>query len=98
MSHCQPRTAEGSSNTWAYSKQDHRNNDSRICGAKTIVVGQSTVWVNGRLWAVHNDICDHGNGQLQPTGTTVWVEGKLVIVHSPDPALPNNRCGAEASA
>jgi len=62
----------------------HRNADPRACGAETIVVGQSTVFVNGQLWAVEDDPNTHGGGGLIPTGTTVFIEGKPVIVHTPD--------------
>lgn len=60
----------------------HRNNDDRDCGAKTIVIGQSTVKVNGILWAVDGDIDTHCDpkGPLDPSGTTVFIEGKNVIV------------------
>lgn len=44
--HCNPETAEGSPNVFVYSKPVHRHDDSRICGATTIVEGQSTVFVN----------------------------------------------------
>ena len=37
----------------------HRQDDLRTCGAKTVVVGQSSVFVNNKLWAVEGDICDH---------------------------------------
>lgn len=70
----------------------HRDTDLRVCGATTTVVGQSTVSVNGLLWAVENDTCTHGNGQLNPSGSTVIIEGKPVIVHSPDDADPDNLC------
>lgn len=95
MPHCNPKTATGSPNTFTYSKMDHRHNDPRICGAATIVVGQSTVFVNSRLWAVKDDICTHGNGQLINTGTTVFIAGLPVIVHYPDPAKPNDYCGQD---
>ncbi len=60
----------------------HRNTDSRACGAKTEVIGQSTVFVNGLLWAVEDDIDDHCDpkGPLNPSGTTIFIEGKNVIV------------------
>lgn len=65
----------------------HLNGDSRNCGATTIVTGQSTVFVNGKLWAVEGDKNSHGNGDLIPvTGHTVIVEGKEVIVNGPDNA------------
>lgn len=71
----------------------HRDNDSRICGAKTTVQNQSTVFVNGKLWAVLDTTDNHGNGQLiNTTGSTVTIEGKPVIVHGPDHARPDNLC------
>lgn len=63
----------------------HRNGDSRACGAKTVVTGQSTVFVNGKLWAVKDDPNTHSAGGLiNTTGSTVFIEGKNVIVHGPD--------------
>lgn len=60
----------------------HRDTDDRACGAKTIVIGQSTVKVNGLLWAVDGDIDTHCDpkGPLDPSGSTVFIEGKNVIV------------------
>lgn len=71
---------------------NHRDTDARICGAKTTVQNQSSVYVNGLLWAVDDSHNDHGNGGLIPTGTTVEIEGKKVIVHTPDHSRPDNRC------
>ncbi len=74
----------------------HRNGDSRSCGATTVVVGQSTVFVNGRLWAVKDDLDSHGAGGLiNSTGDTVFIEGKPVIVHGPDQAQPDDLCPVE---
>ena len=59
----------------------HRETDSRNCGATTIVEGQSTVFNNGKLWAVDFDPNTHGAGNLKPiTGHSVFCEGKEVIV------------------
>jgi hypothetical protein len=61
--------------------QAHRDTDSRNCGASTTVVGQSTVYCNGLLWAVDRDPNTHGKGNLKPiTGDTVFCERKKVIV------------------
>lgn len=69
----------------------HRNGDVRFCGAATIVQGQSTVFVNGKLWAVEGDPNTHGDGQLVAvTGTTVFIEGKKVIVAVGDTAVPDD--------
>lgn len=59
----------------------HRDTDSRFCGASTMVIGQSTVYVNNLLWAVKDDPDDHcGMGELVPeVGLTVEIEGKLII-------------------
>jgi hypothetical protein len=71
----------------------HRDKDDRSCGAKTVVTNQSTVYVNGELWAVKGDKNTDGNGGLKATtGQTVFVEGKNVIVHGPDNADPDNKC------
>lgn len=66
--------------------QIHRDDDARACGAKTIVIGQSTVFVNGKLAAVDGDINTHSDGGLIPDTPEkkVWIEGKLVIVNKPD--------------
>lgn len=67
----------------------HRFDDQRVCGATTIVVEQSTVRVNGKLWAVENDLSSHGLGQLKPvTGAqNVRINGKKVICAVGDEAL-----------
>ena len=71
----------------------HRNGDSRICGASTVVQNQSTVFVNGELWAVKGSEDNHGAGGLiNTTGSTVFIEGINVIVHVPDHANPDNLC------
>lgn len=60
----------------------HRDTDLRVCTARTIVTEQDSVKVNGLLWAVEDDVCDHGlEGPLKPiVGDSVRVHGKLVIV------------------
>lgn len=66
--------------------QAHRDGDARACGARTTVTGQSTVFVNGKLWAVDRDPNSHGSGPLKPSGPkSVTINGKPVIVHTPDP-------------
>lgn len=68
----------------------HRNSDPRICGATTVVQNQSTVFVNGQLWAVRGSVNSHGSGGLiNTTGDTVFIEGIPVIVHGPDDANPD---------
>lgn len=73
--------------------QAHRNGDLRSCGAHTTVQNQSTVFVNGKLWAVRNSFNSHGTGGLiNTTGHTVFIEGKPVIVHGPDHSFPDLKC------
>lgn len=70
----------------------HRQGDSRVCGAGTIVTGQSTVFVNDKLWAVNGDTNDHGGGGLiAGLAPTVSINGKTVIVQG-DGAAPDSLC------
>jgi len=70
----------------------HRNGDSRFCGASTIVSGQSTVYVNNRLWAVEGDKDTHCNmGALIAVygPPTVKLENKFAICAVGDSAAPD---------
>lgn len=71
----------------------HRNQDPRICGALTVVQGQSSVFVNNLLWAVigdpNTDVLGNLNGS--PDGS-VKVEGKEVVVHRPENAQEDLLC------
>jgi hypothetical protein len=72
-------------------KPAHRHGDPRICGATTVVTGQSTVTVDGKLWAVKGDPNSHGGGALiNTTGSSVTINGIPVIVHGPDNAGGDN--------
>lgn len=71
----------------------HRNDDSRSCGAVTVVTNQLTVTVNGELWATLGDPNSHGGGGLvNTTGSTVTIGGLPVIVNGPDHAVPDALC------
>lgn len=70
----------------------HTHGMSRACGATTVVIGQSHVFVNGKLWAVEGDPNSHGNGALIASGSKVFINGKKVIVNAPDAAAPDNLC------
>ncbi len=76
----------------------HLHGDLRTCGATTVVSGQSTVFVNGKLWAVEGDQNTHGGGALIPSGSTIFIEGKPVIVHAPDTASPDGECPISGGA
>jgi hypothetical protein len=59
----------------------HRDDDARACGATTIVSGQSTVFVNTKLWSVDGDLNTHGAGALEPTlSPNVYINNKRVVV------------------
>lgn len=66
----------------------HRNGDKRFCTGSTTVVGNSTVFVNNKLWAVEGDSCDHGDGALIAVygPKNVYVQNKLVICAMGDAA------------
>lgn len=57
-----------------------------------MVAGQSSTFVDGKLWAVQGDPNSHGAGALIPTVSSVLIQGKAVIVNSPDPASADNLC------
>lgn len=44
--HCNPESSSGSPNVFVYNNPIHRDQDSRICGATTIVDSQTTVFAN----------------------------------------------------
>jgi uncharacterized Zn-binding protein involved in type VI secretion len=69
----------------------HRHGDARICGASTIVSGQSLLTVDGQLWAVHGDNNSHGGGALISTHSWLTINGKGVIVVG-DPAGADALC------
>lgn len=70
----------------------HRDTDSRFCGASTIATGQSTVFVNGLLWAVEGDKDTHCNmGALIASygPPSVKIGDKYVICAVGDSAAPD---------
>ena len=71
----------------------HRDGDLRACGATTVVVGQSFVTVNGKLWAVAGDINSHGDGQLINSQSYITINNKYVILQgdhaNPDDLAPD---------
>jgi uncharacterized Zn-binding protein involved in type VI secretion len=69
----------------------HRNGDSRACGAATIVAGQSTVFVEGKLFSVQGDPNSDGGGSLIASGSTVRVNNIPIIVVG-DGASPDALC------
>jgi len=72
--------------------QVHRDRDARVCGAQTIVVGNTNVFCNSRLVSVDQDPNSHGAGNLNARNNSVYVNSKLVVNHTPEPAAPDNLC------
>ena len=69
----------------------HRDQDGRKCGAKTIVTVNTSVKVNGKLWAIEDNECDHTGGPLKPVvGDSVKVHGVKVIVFGDEAKSPDN--------
>lgn len=66
----------------------HRDGDIRYCGAKTVATGQSTVYVNGKLAAVEDDLSTHGGAPLKQVYAdhSIFIEGKLAICAAGDEA------------
>lgn len=69
----------------------HRHDDQRVCGAKTVVVGQDFVTINDKLWAVKGDTDNHGDGQLKNSQSFVSINDKYVILVG-DHADPDDLC------
>lgn len=72
----------------------HREDDLRICGHGTRVIGQDFVKIGGKLVAVVGDSIKNGTGgDLISTGinTHVKINNKLVIVVG-DSASPDSDC------
>jgi uncharacterized Zn-binding protein involved in type VI secretion len=70
----------------------HRQDDSRVCGATTVVTGQNFVFVDGKLWAVEGDPNTDGGGGMIPSNiAAVYINGKRAIGKG-DHANPDALC------
>lgn len=60
----------------------HRHGDLRACGAANVVVGQGTVFANGKLLSVLGDVNTHGAGNTLSSNNdgTVFAGNKLVTL------------------
>ena len=70
----------------------HRDGDGRICGATTIVSGNSTVYANNKLVAVNGDPNSHGGGGLIAGCNNVFVHNILSVNDTADGANPDALC------
>ena len=69
----------------------HRDTDARVCGATTVVAGNSTVKIEGLLDSVNGDPYSHGGGNISASCNKVFVEGKM-LVEVGDSAAPDGLC------
>ena len=69
----------------------HRNGDDRACGATTVVEGQSTVYINGKLASVNGDPNSHGGGALIADCNNLYING-ILCVDLGDAASPDDLC------
>lgn len=71
----------------------HRNTDSRVCGATTIVQGQSNVYVNNLLASVQGDPNSHSGGALSASVNdgTVFINNRKVVLKGSS-AAPDLAC------
>lgn len=83
----------------------HRQDDSRSCGATTIVSGQSTVYAGGKLVSVNGDENTDGGGALSAATNNVYAGGIMVVnvgdsAASDDlcPTAGGSHCGPSASS
>ena len=60
----------------------HRNTDKRSCNAQTVVIGQSTVFINGLLASVEGDPNTHKKGELLATMNdgSIFINNKKVVM------------------
>ncbi len=70
----------------------HRHGDGRVCGATTVVSGQSTVFANDQLVSVNGDPNSHGNGNLSAGSNNVFINSLAVVNNSPDGASADSLC------
>ena len=68
----------------------HRQDDARVCGATTVVVGQDSVFANGKLIAVNGDPNTHGAGNLIAGSNHVFINSIAVVNNTPDAAAGDN--------
>ena len=73
----------------------HRENDRRSDStqSRSTVTGQTTVFVNNKLWAVEGDQESDGMGHLiSKSPGTIFVNNKKIIVEQLDDASPDSLC------
>ena len=69
-----------------------RHSDSRVCGATTVVSGQSNVYANSLLISVNGDPNSHGGGALSAGSRRVYINSIAVVNNTPDGAAADSLC------
>ena len=70
----------------------HRDTDLRVCGATTVVSGQSNVYANNLLISVNGDPNSHGGGALSAGSRRVYINSIAVVNNTPDGAAADVLC------
>jgi len=70
----------------------HRHSDARVCGATTVVSGNTTVFANDLLVSVDGDPNSHGAGALAAGSNHMYCHGILVVNNTPDGAAADSIC------
>ena len=70
----------------------HRHGDSRVCGASTVVSGNTSVFANNVLVSVNGDPNSHGAGALSAGSNFVYCHTIAVVNHTPDTAAADALC------
>ena len=70
----------------------HRNGDARVCGASTVVSGQTTVFANNVLVSVNGDPNSHSAGNLVADTNHVYANNIMVVNNTPDSAGADGLC------
>ena len=70
----------------------HRDTDLRVCGATTVVSGQSNVYANNLLISVNGDPNSHGGGALSAGSRRVYINSIAVVNNTPDGAAADALC------
>ena len=70
----------------------HRHSDLRVCGATTVVSGQSNVYANSLLISVNGDPNSHGGGALSAGSRRVYINSIAVVNNTPDGAAADSLC------
>ena len=70
----------------------HRHSDPRVCGATTVVTGNTSVFANDLLVSVNGDPNSHSAGALVAGCNHLYVHSALVVNNTPDGSAADALC------